>query len=57
MSSLLRESAVVDHTSDGAAGLVSMFGVRYTTARHTAARAVGILDRIESSILRQVPMT
>ncbi|HXG89008.1 MAG TPA: glycerol-3-phosphate dehydrogenase/oxidase [Vicinamibacterales bacterium] len=37
---LLRESAVVDHTRDGAAGLISMFGVRYTTARHTAERAV-----------------
>jgi glycerol-3-phosphate dehydrogenase len=37
---LLRESEVVDHTKDGAAGLISMFGVRYTTARHTAAQAV-----------------
>ncbi len=37
---LLRESAVVDHTSDGVAGLISMFGVRYTTARDTAARAI-----------------
>lgn len=37
---LLRESAVVDHANDGAAGLISMFGVRYTTARHTAAQAI-----------------
>jgi glycerol-3-phosphate dehydrogenase len=37
---LLRESVVVDHAQDGAAGLLSMFGVRYTTARYTAARAV-----------------
>lgn len=37
---LLRESQVVDHRQDGLAGLTSMFGVRYTTARHTAARAV-----------------
>jgi glycerol-3-phosphate dehydrogenase len=37
---LLRESRVVDHRRVGASGLISMFGVRYTTARHTAARAV-----------------
>ena len=37
---LLRESAVVDHQADGADGLISMFGVRYTTARDTAARAI-----------------
>jgi glycerol-3-phosphate dehydrogenase len=37
---LLRESTVVDHARDGASGLISMFGVRYTTARHTAACAV-----------------
>ena len=37
---LLRESRVVDHRKAGASGLISMFGVRYTTARHTAARAV-----------------
>lgn len=42
---LLRESAVVDHARDGADGLVSMFGVRYTTARHTAARAVDAIFR------------
>jgi glycerol-3-phosphate dehydrogenase len=37
---LLRESAVVDHTAHGAPGLVSIHGVRYTTARETAASAV-----------------
>jgi glycerol-3-phosphate dehydrogenase len=42
---LLRESAVVDHMRDGFKGLVSMFGVRYTTARDTAARAVDIAFR------------
>jgi glycerol-3-phosphate dehydrogenase len=31
---------VLDHRRDGAAGLISMFGVRYTTARHTAAAAI-----------------
>jgi glycerol-3-phosphate dehydrogenase len=42
---LLRESAVVDHSGDGAAGLISMFGVRYTTARDTAERAVDAVFR------------
>jgi glycerol-3-phosphate dehydrogenase len=42
---LLRESVVVDHSVDGAAGLVSMFGVRYTTARDTAARAIDAVFR------------
>lgn len=37
---LLRESTVVDHRSHGVDGLVSMFGVRYTTARQTAEHAV-----------------
>jgi glycerol-3-phosphate dehydrogenase len=37
---LLRESQVVDHAQHGLPGLVSMFGVRYTTARYTAERAV-----------------
>jgi glycerol-3-phosphate dehydrogenase len=46
---LLRESTVVDHASDGAPGLVSMFGVRYTTARHTAARAVDAVFRSRGS--------
>jgi glycerol-3-phosphate dehydrogenase len=37
---LLRESRVVDHSKHGLPGLVSVFGVRYTTARHTACIAV-----------------
>lgn len=42
---LLRESAVVEHREHGVQGLVSMFGVRYTTARQTAARAVDAVFR------------
>ena len=37
---LLKESQVVDHSKHGLKGLVSMFGVRYTTARFTAQQAV-----------------
>lgn len=37
---LVKESQVVDHSKHGLPGLVSMFGVRYTTARHTAQQAV-----------------
>lgn len=47
--SLLRESAVVDHAGLGSPGLISIHGVRYTTARDTAAQAVttalGVLGR------------
>ena len=35
-------SAVVDHRRDGIHGLISMLGVRYTTARDTAERAVDL---------------
>jgi glycerol-3-phosphate dehydrogenase len=42
---LLRESAVVDHRAQQAPGLISMFGVRYTTARHTAAQAIDAVFR------------
>lgn len=47
---LLRESQVIDHRRDGVAGLVSMFGVRYTTARQTAAQAIDAVfaDREQS---------
>ncbi|HUU35270.1 MAG TPA: glycerol-3-phosphate dehydrogenase C-terminal domain-containing protein, partial [Vicinamibacterales bacterium] len=38
--SLLKESAVVDHARDGHPGVLSIFSVRYTTARHTASAAV-----------------
>ena len=34
------KSAVVDHRCDGIDGLISVLGVRYTTARDTAERAV-----------------
>lgn len=42
---LLRESQVVDHSRHGLPGLVSVFGVRYTTARHTACVAVDAVFR------------
>jgi glycerol-3-phosphate dehydrogenase len=42
---LLRESQVIDHAAHGAAGLVSIFSVRYTTARHTAAHVVDVVFR------------
>jgi glycerol-3-phosphate dehydrogenase len=42
---LLKESRVVDHGQHGLPGLVSMFGVRYTTARHTAQQAVDTVFR------------
>ena len=40
---LATRSAVVDHRRDGVGGLVSMLGVRYTTARDTAERAVDLV--------------
>ncbi|MCA1584414.1 MAG: FAD-dependent oxidoreductase [Acidobacteria bacterium] len=42
---LLRESVVVDHRSQGVDGLVSMVGVRYTTARDTAEKATDAVFR------------
>lgn len=42
---LVKESQVVDHSKHGLPGLVSMFGVRYTTARHTAERVVDAVFR------------
>jgi len=42
---LVKESRVVDHDRHGLPGLVSMFGVRYTTARHTAQEAVDAVFR------------
>ncbi len=41
---LLRESAIVDHRHQGVEGIVSIFSVRYTTARHTAERAVDVIS-------------
>jgi glycerol-3-phosphate dehydrogenase len=37
---LSKRSVVRDHRSDGLPGLVTVVGVRYTTARHTAQQAV-----------------
>jgi glycerol-3-phosphate dehydrogenase len=42
---LLKESRVVDHAARGHRGLVSIFSVRYTTARHTAREAVDAVAR------------
>ena len=42
---LLKESLVVDHGRHGLPGLVSVFGVRYTTARYTAEQAVDAVFR------------
>ena len=42
---LLKESQVVDHAAGGHPGLVSIFSVRYTTARHTAEVAVDTVVR------------
>ena len=38
-------SEIVDHRHDGLHGLISMLGVRYTTARDTAERAVDLAVR------------
>lgn len=51
--SLLKESAVVDHRQQGIDGLVSIFSVRYTTARHTAEQAV---DTVFASLGRKAPL-
>ena len=42
---LLKDSQVVDHAAGGHPGLVSIFSVRYTTARHTAEAAVDAVVR------------
>jgi glycerol-3-phosphate dehydrogenase len=42
---LLRESVVVDHARHNVPGLISMFGVRYTTARATAEQAIDAVFR------------
>jgi glycerol-3-phosphate dehydrogenase len=54
---LLRESEVVDHTKDGAAGLISMFGVRYTTARDTAAQAIDAVFKQRGDRMPPVSLT
>ena len=43
---LVKESQVVDHAKHGLPGLVSLFGVRYTTARHTAEQAVDAVFKV-----------
>ncbi len=40
---LLKQSQIRDHREDGVEGLVSVLGVRYTTARHTAERTVDLV--------------
>ncbi len=42
---LLRESPFIDHGEDGCRRLFSLVGVRYTTARHSAERAIDTLVR------------
>ncbi len=42
---LVKDSRVVNHEQHGMRGLVSMFGVRYTTARQTASEAVDAVFR------------
>jgi glycerol-3-phosphate dehydrogenase len=49
---LLKESQVIDHAADGHPGLVSIFSVRYTTARHTAEAAV---DAVVRRLARTTP--
>jgi glycerol-3-phosphate dehydrogenase len=43
---LLKHSRVRDHREDGWSGLMSVVGVRYTTARHTAEQAADLALRI-----------
>jgi glycerol-3-phosphate dehydrogenase len=52
---LLRESLVVDHANSGVPGLVSMLGVRYTTARATAESAIDAIFRQRG--VRHVPVS
>ena len=41
---LVKHSHVCDHAADGAAGLMSIVGVKWTTARHTAEQAVDFVE-------------
>jgi glycerol-3-phosphate dehydrogenase len=43
---LLKHSRVRDHREDGWSGLMSVVGVRYTTARHTAEQATDLALRL-----------
>jgi len=49
---LLKRSLIMDHRTDGFEGLVTVVGVRYTTARATAARVV---DRAFDLLGRPAP--
>jgi glycerol-3-phosphate dehydrogenase len=49
---LVKESRVVDHARHGLPGLVSVFSVRYTTARQTAEEAV---DAVFSNLGQPAP--
>lgn len=41
---LVRKSQIIDHRSDeGLSGLISIIGVKYTTARHTAEKTVDLV--------------
>ena len=42
---LVKHSRVYDHASEGAAGLISAVGVKWTTARLTAEQAVDLVER------------
>lgn len=49
---LLRDSPFIDHGEDGCANLFSLVGVRYTTARHSAERAVDAIVRVLDVVAR-----
>ena len=49
---LLKTSVIRDHVEDGHAGLLSVIGTRYTTARHTAQLAV---DRVFAALGQPAP--
>ena len=49
---LLKTSAIIDHRTDGVEGLVSVLGVRYTTARDTSAHAI---DTVFQVLGKQAP--
>tara|TARA_Y100000588_G_scaffold313666_1_gene340902 strand:- start:1457 stop:2581 length:1125 start_codon:yes stop_codon:yes gene_type:complete len=51
--SLLKTSLILDHTRDGVSGLLSVIGVRYTTARDTAEHAV---DTVFNLLKRKSPI-
>lgn len=41
---LVRKSQIIDHsTRDGISGLISVMGVKYTTARHTAQKTIDLV--------------